>query len=68
MLRNYSWIESEMSAFGVRGGEYDFEATDPNEVSQLLKELKSEQDSLVRSGFSTAADACARAHVSFFPV
>jgi structural maintenance of chromosome 2 len=68
MLKNYSWIESEMSAFGVRGGDYDFEATDPNEVSQLLKELKSEQDSLVRSGFSTAPDAFATAHVSFFPV
>ena len=47
MLKTYSWIESEMSAFGVRGGDYDFDASDPNEVAQHLKALKSEQDSLV---------------------
>ena len=49
MLKNYGWIEGEMNAFGVRGGDYDFEATDPNEVSQRLKLLKSEQDALVSS-------------------
>ena len=48
MLKNYGWIEGEMNAFGVRGGDYDFEDTDPNEVSQQLKMLKSEQDNLVR--------------------
>ena len=48
MLKNYGWIEGEMNAFGVRGGDYDFEATDPNEISQQLKLLKSEQDALVR--------------------
>jgi structural maintenance of chromosome 2 len=47
MLKKYAWIESEKSAFGVRGGDYDFEATDPNEVGKQLKELKGEQDSLV---------------------
>lgn len=48
MLKNYSWIEGEMNAFGVRGGDYDFEATDPHEISQQLKALKTEQDTLVR--------------------
>lgn len=48
MLKKYSWIESEQSAFGVAGGDYDFEAMDPKENSRQLKELKSEQDSLVR--------------------
>jgi structural maintenance of chromosome 2 len=47
MLKQYGWIEGEMSAFGVRGGDYDFASTDPNEVSEQLKILKSEQDSLV---------------------
>lgn len=47
MLKKYAWIESEKSAFGVRGGDYDFETTDPNEVGRHLKELKGEQDSLV---------------------
>jgi len=48
MLKKHSWIESEQSAFGVRGGDYDFEATDPSESTQRLKEMRSEQDSLVR--------------------
>lgn len=48
MLKNYGWIEGEMNAFGVRGGDYDFEATDPHEISQQLKALKAEQDTLVR--------------------
>jgi structural maintenance of chromosome 2 len=47
MLKSYAWIEGEMNAFGVRGGDYDFEATDPNEVTQQLKMLKNEQDALV---------------------
>jgi structural maintenance of chromosome 2 len=47
MLKNYGWIEGEMNAFGVRGGDYDFEATDPNEVTSQLKTLKNEQDALV---------------------
>lgn len=47
MLKKYAWIESEKSAFGVRGGDYDFEETDPNEVGKQLKDLKGEQESLV---------------------
>jgi structural maintenance of chromosome 2 len=46
LLKNYTWIESEKSAFGTEGGDYDFKATDPNEVSRELKTLKSEQDTL----------------------
>lgn len=42
------WIKNEASQFGVAGGDYDFEATDPKEASQKLTELQSEQDFLVR--------------------
>ena len=47
MLKKYSWIESEKSAFGVRGGDYDFEETDPSEMNKQLQALKNEQESLV---------------------
>mmetsp|Transcript_101865 Transcript_101865/g.152612 ORF Transcript_101865/g.152612 Transcript_101865/m.152612 type:complete len:1217 (+) Transcript_101865:187-3837(+) len=46
LLKNNAWIESERSAFGVLGGDYDFEATDPHEMSHQLKALKTEQESL----------------------
>lgn len=49
LLNNYAWIESEQSAFGVAGGDYDFEATNPSEMSKELRKLKAEQDSLVSS-------------------
>ena len=58
MLKNYSWIEGEMKAFGVRGGDYDFEATDPNEISQQLKMLKTEQDTLVRFKLIEVLNPC----------
>jgi structural maintenance of chromosome 2 len=48
LLKKNAWIESEKSAFGVAGGDYDFETTDPTEMSRQLNGLKSEQDSLVR--------------------
>lgn len=47
LLKTHPWIESEKSAFGVVGGDYDFKATDPDEMSQQLQTLKGEQDSLV---------------------
>jgi len=47
MLKKHAWIESEKSAFGVEGGDYDFEATDPSEMNKQLQELKHEQESLV---------------------
>uniref|UniRef100_A0A7S2XJV8 SMC hinge domain-containing protein n=1 Tax=Attheya septentrionalis TaxID=420275 RepID=A0A7S2XJV8_9STRA len=46
MMKKYSWIETEKDAFGVLGGDYDFEATDPSEMSRQLKGLKDEQSSL----------------------
>lgn len=46
LIKNHAWIESEKSAFGVEGGDYDFKATDPTEMSRELKSLKSEQDEL----------------------
>ncbi|MGK3742516.1 MAG: hypothetical protein ACI90V_009372, partial [Bacillariaceae sp.] len=36
------------SAFGVEGGDYDFTATDADEMSDHLNTLKGEQESLVR--------------------
>lgn len=48
LLKKHAWIESEKSAFGVAGGDYDFEATDPSEMSSQLKSLKDEQDSLAK--------------------
>lgn len=46
LLKNHTWIESEKSAFGVAGGDYDFKTTDPTEMSRELKTLQSEQDTL----------------------
>lgn len=47
MLKKHAWIESEKSAFGVEGGDYDFGATDPSEMNKQLQALKHEQESLV---------------------
>jgi structural maintenance of chromosome 2 len=49
LLKNHPWIESEKSAFGVEGGDYDFNDTDPGEMSCHLQSLKEEQESLVSS-------------------
>ena len=46
LLKKHAWIESEKSAFGVKDGDYDFEATNPAEMSRTLNALKSEQESL----------------------
>mmetsp|Transcript_29113 Transcript_29113/g.64138 ORF Transcript_29113/g.64138 Transcript_29113/m.64138 type:complete len:1222 (+) Transcript_29113:305-3970(+) len=48
MLKKYPWIESEKDAFGVVGGDYDFSATDPAQMSSQLKSLKHEQETLGR--------------------
>ena len=47
MLKKYPWIESEKDAFGIPGGDYDFDATNPSEMSSYLKSLKNEQEILV---------------------
>lgn len=47
LLKKNAWIESEKSAFGLVGGDYDFEATDPIEMGRHLQALKAEQESLV---------------------
>ncbi len=49
LLKAHPWIESEKSAFGVEGGDYDFTSTNPDEMSARLQALKSDQDSLVSS-------------------
>ena len=53
LLKQHPWIETEKSAFGIRGGDYDFDDNKPAEASKLLKELKCEQDSLVRTDVHT---------------
>jgi structural maintenance of chromosome 2 len=53
LLKKHAWIESEKSAFGVPGGDYDFEAADTAGVTRHLKELKDEQESLVRGQCET---------------
>lgn len=47
ILKKFSWIDSEKSAFGIRGGDYDFDGTNPSETAKVLSELQSEQESLV---------------------
>jgi structural maintenance of chromosome 2 len=42
----HPWIESEKEHFGVKGGDYDFEAIDPIATTNKLKKLKDEQNSL----------------------
>lgn len=48
MVNKHAWIETEKDAFGVVGGDYDFEETDPEKMSNHLKELQSEQASLAK--------------------
>lgn len=52
LLKKNAWIESERSAFGVAGGDYDFEATDPGEMGRQLSALKADQDSLVSTKYT----------------
>ncbi|KAL7546813.1 hypothetical protein ACHAWF_010148 [Thalassiosira exigua] len=48
MMNKYTWIETEKDAFGVPGGDYDFEETDPEGMSKHLKNLQAEQSSLAK--------------------
>ena len=47
MMNKHVWIETEKEAFGIPGGDYDFEETDPSGMSKHLKDLQTEQTSLV---------------------
>lgn len=47
MTSKHPWIESEKEAFGIPGGDYDFEESNPSEMSKQLKDLQAEQTSLV---------------------
>lgn len=67
LLKNHAWIESEKSAFGVEGGDYDFKATDPKRVSQELQVLKSEQESLVSNDYSEMMRNCKKQPSNFCP-
>ena len=48
MEGKYPWIVSEKSAFGIEGGDYDFQAQDPEAASRELKRLKDETEDLSR--------------------
>ena len=47
MLKKHAWISSEMDAFGVAGGDYDFSVMDHDELAGKLRNLKDEQEELV---------------------
>ncbi len=49
LQKKHTWIESEKSAFGVPGGDYDIEANNPKDMSRNLETLKDEQTALVRT-------------------
>lgn len=46
LLKTYAWIESEKGAFGIVGGDYDFESADTGRIAAEVKELRNQQDSL----------------------
>ncbi len=48
LQKKHTWIENEKSAFGVSGGDYDFEATNAKDMTRHLETLKDEQTALVR--------------------
>ena len=48
MMSRHPWIESEKEAFGVAGGDYDFEESNPTEMGKHLRDLQAEQTLLVR--------------------
>ena len=47
MTSKHPWIETEKEAFGVPGGDYDFEESNPAEMGKHLKDLQLEQATLV---------------------
>lgn len=58
MIKKHSWIESEKAAFGVRGGDYDFEETDPIAMRKTLQDLQSEQEALVSGNVDGFIKCC----------
>lgn len=46
LTNKHKWINGDKQFFGLKGGDYDFEANDPSETSNELKALESEQTSL----------------------
>ena len=54
LLKSHPWIESEKSAFGVEGGDYDFTSTNADEMSVRLHALMGEQESLVSNFVSNS--------------
>ena len=48
MMKKHTWIDSEKVAFGVEGGDYDFKATNLDQMSDQLSGLKTEQDALAK--------------------
>jgi len=48
MMNKYAWIETEKDAFGLAGGDYDFEETNLEGMSKHLKGLQTEQAILAK--------------------
>jgi len=49
MITKHAWIETEKEAFGVAGGDYDFEETDPEQSTRHLKDLQAQQLSIAKT-------------------
>ena len=64
LLKSHPWIESEKSAFGVEGGDYDFTSTNADDMSSQLHTLKGEQDILVRCDFLPNPSHMLHAHTN----
>ena len=58
MLKRHPWIETEKAAFGMRGGDYDFEANNPSKAQKRLKDLRADQDALVRFPWQSILHSC----------
>jgi len=48
MIDKYAWIKTEKEAFGIAGGDYDFEEINPEQSTKHLKDLQAQQSSLAK--------------------
>lgn len=48
LMKRHAWIETEQEAFGIVGGDYDFNGINATALKNQLADMKGEHDSLVR--------------------
>lgn len=68
MTSKHPWIETEKEAFGVPGGDYDFEDSNPAEMGKHLKDLQLEQATLVSRQYFHFAALQGLEHYGAFPL